>query len=143
MSLVVLVALGLLSLAVGLGAPMAELELRQGRTGFRALVVDGVARGGLTELERGSWIPAAASLSVGDSLPLPSIAPRPGLTLGRRIWRLAPTLWLGEAVADARDRGGSILASARQGLLIRVGAEPPDTTTRARAITRPWVTGFQ
>ncbi len=34
MSLVVLVALGLLSLAVGLAAPMAELELRQGRGAF-------------------------------------------------------------------------------------------------------------
>ena len=143
MSLVVLVALGLLSMAVGLAAPMADLELKQGRAAFRALVVDALARGGLTELERGSWMPAAVSLAVGDSLQLASIAPRPGLTLDRQVWRIAPSLWLGLAVADSRDAGGSILASARQGLLIRVGAEPPDTTTRARATTRPWVTGFQ
>jgi hypothetical protein len=143
MSLVVLVALGLLSFAVGLAAPMADLELRQGRAAFRALVVDAVARGGLTELERGGWLPSAISLPVGDSLVLPSITPRAGFSLRRRIARLGPNLWLGEAIADARDRGGSILAGARQGLLIRVGAEPPDTTIRARATSRPWIAGFQ
>ena len=143
MSLVVLVALGLLSLAVGLAAPMADLELRQGRTAFRALAVDALARSGLTELELGGWLGAAATLPVGDSLVLPSGAPRTGYSLARRIARLGPGLWLGESIAAVRDQGGSVLASARQGLLIRVGAEPPDTTIRARVTTRPWITGFQ
>ena len=143
MSLVVLVALGLLSLAVGLAAPMAELELRQGRAAFRSLVVDALARGGLTELERAGWRSAGASGSVGGSLGLGTIAARAGLSLDRRIWRLGPTLWFGEAVAELRDAGGALQATARQGLIIRVGAEPPDTTIVARVTTRPWVTGFQ
>jgi hypothetical protein len=143
MSLVVLVALGLLSLAVGLAAPMAELELRQGRAAFRSLVVDALARGGLTELERARWMPVGASVSVGGSLGLGTIVAGPGLSLDRRLWRLGPNLWLGEAVADLRDAGGVLQATARQGLIIRVGAEPPDTTVVARVTTRSWVTGFQ
>ncbi len=143
MSLVVLLVLGLLSMAVGLAGPMAELELRQGRSAFRALGVDAMARGGLTDLEQGRWIAVSVGVPIGGQVGVSNAYPRPGYALDRRIWRIGPDLWLGESVVECRDLGGSILASSRQGLLLRIGRTPADTMLRVRVTSRPWVTGFQ
>ena len=143
MNLIVLVALGLLSLAVGLAAPVAESELRQGRSSFRSLRVEALARGALSDLERGAWIGPAALVLVGDSLPLPSRSLPGGLVVDQILLHLAADLWLGAVRSVQVDQGGSVLASSRQGVLLRVGTIPPDTIPRAIATSRPWVTGFQ
>ena len=143
MNLIVLVALGMLALAVALAAPVAESELRQGRNSFRAVRVEAVARGTLSELEQGTWIAGATAVSIGDSLTFPSLSASGGIVVERSLLHVGPDLWLGAARVVQLDQGGSVLASSRQGLLLRVGTIPPDTLPRAIATSRPWVTGFQ
>jgi hypothetical protein len=140
--LIVLVAIGLLSIAVGLVAPVADHELRQGRGSFRSLSVATAARAGLTELERGSWLVLTAGVPVGGTVMLPpTVLPR--ILIERELHRVGAELWFATALATARDRGGGLLAASRQGLLLRVAIIPPDTIPRAQISARPWVGGFE
>jgi hypothetical protein len=142
-SVVAVVALGLLSFAIGLMAPVATQALGHGRAAFRAVAVGAAARGGATELEQGHWLAASGAVPVGAAILLPPTTTAAGTALVRDVRRVAADLWLGAATATAHDRAGGVLAAARVGLLLRVGRAPPDTTLRARVISRPWVAGIQ
>ena len=143
MNLIVLVALGLLSMAVGLVAPVADHELRQGRGSFRSLTVATAARAGLTELELGAWLGMTSGVPVGGIVTLAASVPRPGMLVERELRRVGPELWFAAALATARDQGGGLLAASRQGLLLRIVIIPPDTIPRAQVSARPWVSGFE
>jgi hypothetical protein len=143
MTLVALVALGLLSFAVGLLAPIAEQELRVGRSLFRSAVVTAAARSATAELEAGGWLPSAGAVPVGGTLSLGSGSNGTAVVVARELRRIGPNLWLGAAEATLADPGGGLLARSRQGVLLQVTRVPPDTIDRVQVTSRPWVDGFE
>ena len=143
MTLVVMVLLGALMAAGSLVAPVAVLELRQGREVFHRAAIRGATEAAVAQAFPGGWVASAVGAPQRTRLSIPSVAVRPGVIITLEAEAMVADLWLFQGRGSITDGAGSPLAASRTGWLVRVAVFPPDSVPRARLIGRPWVAGFE